>query len=347
VFEELLRGWDGEEAVIRYDEPSGAWIFVCVHSTALGPAGGGTRMRVYERPADGLADAMRLSQAMTVKMAVADCERGGGKAVLAVPELPTGEQRRALLLRYGQLVAALGGTYRTAGDRNIMPADLDIVHEPCPWVYGTRGAGGNSGRGTARGVLHGIRASVEHVFGSPDLAGRSVLVQGAGSVGHDLARDLLAEGASVLVSDVDEARAAATGAQVVPAADALTTECDVYSPCAVGGTLSAATIPQLRCRIVAGSANNQLAEPEDAERLRAAGILYAPDYVVNAGGVIQLVGLDDRQWSEAELEEALAGIGDTLRRVYRDADEGGVTPAAAAERLAAERIAQKRDEAVM
>jgi glutamate dehydrogenase/leucine dehydrogenase len=229
---------------------------------------------------------------------------------------------------------------------NITPADLDIVHETCPWVYGTTGAGGNSGRGTARGVLHGIRASVEHVFGSPDLAGRSVLVQGAGSVGHDLARDLLAEGASVLVSDVDEARAAATGAQVVPAADALTTECDVYSPCAVGGTLSAATIPQLRCRIVAGSANNQLAEPEDAERLRAAGILYAPDYVVNAGGVIQLVGLEDRQWSEAELEEALAGIGDTLRRVYRDADEGGVTPAAAAERLAAERIAQKRDEAI-
>jgi glutamate dehydrogenase/leucine dehydrogenase len=346
VFEELLEAWDGEEAVIRHDRDSGAWIFVCVHSTALGPAGGGTRMRVYDRPSDGLADAMRLSQAMTVKMAVANAERGGGKAVLAVPELPTGEQRRALLLRYGQLVAALGGTYRTAGDMNITPADLDIVHETCPWVYGTTGAGGNSGRGTARGVLHGIRASVEHVFGSPDLAGRSVLVQGAGSVGHDLARDLLAEGASVLVSDVDEARAAATGAQVVPAADALTTECDVYSPCAVGGTLSAATIPQLRCRIVAGSANNQLAEPEDAERLRAAGILYAPDYVVNAGGVIQLVGLEDRQWSEAELEEALAGIGDTLRRVYRDADEGGVTPAAAAERLAAERIAQKRDEAV-
>jgi len=346
VFEELLRGWDGEEAVIRYDEPSGAWIFVCVHSTALGPAGGGTRMRVYEQPADGLADAMRLSQAMTVKMAVADCERGGGKAVLAVPELPTGEKRRALLLRYGQLVAALGGTYRTAGDMNITPEDLDVVHETCPWVYGTTGAGGNSGRGTARGVLHSIRASIEHVFGSPDLAGRRVLVQGAGSVGHDLARDLLAEGAVVLVSDVDEARAASTGAEVVAVADALATECDVYSPCAVGGTLSAATIPTLRCRIVAGSANNQLAEPEDAERLRAAGILYAPDYVVSAGGVIQLVGLEDRQWSEAELETALAGIGDTLRQIYRDADAGGITPAAAAERLAAERIAQKRDEAI-
>jgi leucine dehydrogenase len=345
VFEELLQRWDGEEAVIRYDAPSGAWMFVCVHSTVLGPAGGGTRMRVYEEPGDGLADAMRLSQAMTVKMAVANTERGGGKAVLAVPELPTGEARRALLLRYGQLVASLGGTYRTAGDMNIAPTDLDVVKEVCPWVYGTTGAGGNSGRGTAIGVLHGIRASIEHVFGSPDLRGRSVLVQGAGAVGFDLVRRLADEGASVLVADVDESRAAATGATVVPAADALTTECDVYSPCAVGGTLNADTIPNLRCRIVAGSANNQLAEAADADRLHAAGILFAPDYVVNAGGVIQLVGLEDRGWDEAELERNLAGIGDTLRRIFGDAEAAGTTPAAAAERLAAERIAQKREKA--
>jgi glutamate dehydrogenase/leucine dehydrogenase len=303
-------------------------------------------MRVYEQPADGLADAMRLSQAMTVKMAVANTERGGGKAVLAVPELPTGDARRALLLSYGRLVSALGGTYRTAGDMNISPADLDVVHEVCPWVYGTTGAGGSSGRGTARGVLHGIRASIEHVFGSSDLAGRRVLVQGAGAVGHDLARDLADEGAEVLVSDVDEERAAATAATVVPADAALTVECDVYAPCAVGGTLNATTIPQLRCRIVAGSANNQLATHEDATRLREAGILYAPDYVINAGGVIQLVGLEDRQWSEATLEEHLAGIGDTLRQLYAEAERAGITPAEAAERLAAERIAQKRHEAL-
>jgi valine dehydrogenase (NAD+) len=340
VFEDLLRAWDGEEAVIRYDEPSGAWIFVCIHSTALGPAGGGTRMRVYDRPGDGLADAMRLSQAMTAKMAVAGTERGGGKAVLAVPELPAGAARRALLRRYGQLVASLGGTYRTAGDMNITPDDLDVVHEVCPWVYGTTGAGGNSGRGTARGVLHGIRASVEHLFGSPDLAGHTVLVQGAGAVGHDLCRDLLAEGADVLVSDVDEQRAAETGARVVAVEDALSTECDVYAPCAVGGTLSADTIAGLRCRIVAGSANNQLATPDDADRLHAAGILYAPDYVVNAGGVIQLVGLEDRGLSEAELENSFAGIGDTLRRIFADADAAGVTPAVAAERLAQKRVAR-------
>jgi glutamate dehydrogenase/leucine dehydrogenase len=342
VFEDLLRRWDGEEAVIHFDEPSGAWMFVCVHSTVLGPAGGGTRMRVYEQPADGLADAMRLSQAMTVKMAVAVAGRGGGKAVLAVPELPTGEARRKLLLRYGELVASLGGTYRTAGDMNIAPTDLDIVKERCPWVYGTTGAGGNSGRGTAIGVLHGIQAAVEHVFGSPDLAGRSVLVQGAGAVGRDLARFLEAEGATVLVSDIDEARAAEAAGTVVPARDALTTQCDVYSPCAVGGTLNAETIPTLDCRIVAGSANNQLATPEDAQRLHDRGILYAPDYVINAGGVIQLVGLEDHGWDEAELERNLATIGDTLRQLFREADETGSTPAAAAERLAAQRIAAKR-----
>jgi leucine dehydrogenase len=346
VFEELLRHWDGEETVIRFDEPSGAWIFVCVHSTVLGPAGGGTRMRVYDQPADGLADAMRLSQAMTRKMALANADRGGGKAVLAVPALPTGDARRALLLRYGDLVTSLGGTYTTAGDMNITPADLDVVRERCQWVYGTTGAGGNSGRGTAIGVLNGIRASVEQVFGTNDLGSRTVLVQGAGSVGHDLALFLAAEGAEVLVSDVDDERAAASGGIVVSPGDALTTECDVYAPCAVGGTLSADSIPKLRCRIVAGSANNQLAATEDAQRLRERGILYAPDYVINAGGVIQLIGLEDHGWDEHELDRNLATIGDTLRELFRIADESGITPTAAAERVAAERIAQKRAEAL-
>ena len=344
MLEELLRGWDGEEAVIRFDPESGAWIFVCIHSTALGPAGGGTRMRVYPAPADGLADAMRLSAAMTRKMAIVDAPRGGGKAVLAVPELPAGDARRRLLLRYGELVASLGGLFHTAGDLNVGPADLDVVAERCEFVFGTSGGGGDSGRGTARGVLHGIHASVEHVFGSPALAGRTVLVQGVGSVGADLASGLAADGARVLVSDVDAGLAGRVagrlGAAVVAAGAAVETECDVYAPCAVGGTLSAASIPRLRCRIVAGSANNQLAEPEDAERLREAGILYAPDYVVNAGGVLQLLGLEALGWEEDELERRLAGIGDTLRGLYREADEAGITPEAAAELLAARRISR-------
>jgi leucine dehydrogenase len=275
-FESLLASWDGEHAVVRHDAESGAWIFVCVDSTILGPAGGGTRMRVYPAPADGLADAMRLSNAMTWKMAAAGMPRGGGKAVLAVPELPTGEPRKRLLRRYGELVASLGGSYRTAGDMNITPEDLDVVAETCPWVYGTTGRGGNSGRGTARGALHAVRATVEHAFGSPDLGDRSVLVQGVGSVGGVLAQELAAERARVLVSDVDESRAAATGYETIAPDRVLETEVDVYSPCAVGGTLNAESIPRLACRAVAGCANNQLAEPEDAERLQERGILYAP-----------------------------------------------------------------------
>jgi glutamate dehydrogenase/leucine dehydrogenase len=339
-FESLLRGWEGEHAVVRHDAESGAWIFVCVHSTVLGPAGGGTRLRVYPDPADGLADAMRLSGAMTWKMAAAGMPRGGGKAVLAVPDLPAGEPRKRLLRRYGELVASLGGSYRTAGDMNISPADLDVVAETCPWVYGTTRRGGNSGRGTARGALHAIRATVEHAFGSPELAGRAVLVQGAGSVGAVLARELADEGARVLVSDVDESRAAATGFETVPPESVLDTEMDVYSPCAVGGTLNAESIPGLACRAVAGCANNQLAEPEDAERLQERGILYAPDYVVNAGGIIQLIGLEDEGWDEAQLEQRLAGIGDTLRELYAEAASEGITPAEAADRLVRRRLRQ-------
>jgi leucine dehydrogenase len=342
VFEDLLQRWEGEEAVIHYDSASGAWMFVCIHSTALGPGGGGTRLRVYPTAADGLADAMRLSGAMTMKMAAAGLPRGGAKAVLAVPELPSGDARRRLLLRYGDLVESLGGTYRTAGDMNISPADLDVVAERCRWVYGTTARGGNSARGTAIGTLHAIRATAEHAFGSPDLADRTVLVQGAGSVGADLVRLLLADGANVLVADVDESRSATTGATVVSTGDVIGTECDIYSPCAVGGVLSADTIPRLRCRAVAGCANNQLAEPADADRLQAAGILYAPDYVANAGGVMQLVGLEDLDWNEEELEQHLAEIGATLRHLFRDADDRGITPEAAAARMSAERVAAAR-----
>jgi leucine dehydrogenase len=338
-FESLLARWDGENAVIRHDEESGAWMFVGVHSTVLGPAVGGTRMRVYATPADGLADVLRLSAAMTQKLAGTGMARGGGKAVIAVPELPTGESRRRLLLRYGKLVASLGGTYRTAGDMNIKPADLEIVAETCPWVYGAPSSGGDSGPGTARGVFHAIRATVEQAFGSAELGGRSVLVQGVGAVGANLARELADAGARVLISDVDEARAAASGFEVVPPESVVGIEVDVYAPCAVGGILNAETIPQLACRAVAGAANNQLAEPEDADRLHERGILFAPDYVVNSGGVIQLIGLVDEGWDAAELEQGLAGIGDTLRSLFAEAEADGITPAEAANRMVQRRLA--------
>jgi glutamate dehydrogenase/leucine dehydrogenase len=302
-------------------------------------------MDIYPSPADGLADAMRLTAAMTRKLAVLGAPFGGGKAVLAVPEIPAGEQRRGLLLRYGDLVASLGGTYRTAADMNTSAADMDVIAERCRYVFGRsaeQGGAGDSGWGTARGVFHGIRASLGHVFGSEDVAGRTVLVQGVGSVGAELARALAGAGAHVLVADLAAGRAedvaAATGATVVAAAEALETSCDVYAPCAVGGTLSSRSIPGLRCRIVAGSANNQLAEPADAVRLRSAGILYAPDYVINAGGALQDLGLEVLGWDHQELEQNLAAIGTTLRGIYARADADGISTEEAAAQLAASRL---------
>jgi glutamate dehydrogenase/leucine dehydrogenase len=278
---------------------------------------------------------------MTLKMAAVDMPFGGAKAVLAVPELLDGEARRGLLLRYADLVASLRGTFNTGPDVNTSAADMDVIGERCGYVFcrtEENGGSGDPGPHTARGVFHGIRASVRHVFGTDSLEGRVVLVQGLGSVGGPLAEELLAAGARVLASDVVPGRAEALGAEVVPPEEVIGTECDVYAPCALGGTLSAETIPRLRCRIVAGSANNQLAEPEDAERLRAAGILYAPDFVINAGGVLNSLGVEHLGWTREQIEERLAGIGDTLEEIYARAEAEGITTEAAAEHLARTRL---------
>jgi leucine dehydrogenase len=340
-FEELVAEWDGEEVLVRHDRPSGAWIFIALHSTRLGPAAGGTRLKVYEAPADGLRDVLRLAAGMTSKLAVAGLPFGGGKAVLAVPELPAGDARLRLLHVYADTVASLRGSYWTGPDMNTTARDMDVIGERMPYVFNRspdHGGAGDPGAVTARGVFHGIRASVAHVLGSDELRGRSVLVQGAGSVGAELVRLLRETGAETLVSDIDERRAAATGARVVPAADALETECDVYAPCATGATLNRDSIPRLRCRIVAGSANNQLAEPVDAERLRERGILYAPDYVINAGGVLFGAGVEALGWDDGRVEEALVGIGGTLHEIFERADVEGITTAAAADALVAARL---------
>jgi len=341
VFEELLRRWDGEHAVVSYDAPSGTWMLVCIHSTKLGPAMGGTRMQVYAEPAEALEDGLRLAGGMTRKLAVVGLPCGGGKAVLAVPELPSGDERRRLLERYAELIDSLGGTFVTGPDVNTGEADMDVIGARTPHVFCRSVGNGGSGDPsihTALGVFHGIRASLGRVFGSDDPAGRTVLVQGAGSVGAKLSGLLAETGANVLVSDVDEERARATGATTVAPEAALEAECDVYAPCALGATLSAESIPRLRCRIVAGAANNQLAEPEDGERLRAAGILYAPDYVINSGGALHGIGLERLGWDPERLEQEVAGIGDTLERVYTESEAEGIPTHEAAERLAAARL---------
>jgi leucine dehydrogenase len=347
MFEELIRNWDGEAVVIHYDAPSGTWMFICLHSTRGGAAGGGTRMKVYPTPADGLADAMRLSEAMTLKMAVARGPNGGGKAVLAVPRIPHGDDRRSLLLRYGDLIESLHGTFRTAPDVNTDERDMDLIAERTSHAFGRsvgNGGAGTTGPDTAVGVFHGIRAAVRHVFGSDDLHGRRIVVQGAGGVGAVLVRLLTDAEADVAVADLDTDRAAdvaaRTGARAIAAEDVLTEPCDVFSPCALGGIVNETTIPTLRCRIVAGAANNQLAAPADAERLQRAGILYAPDFVINAGGVLHVVGLEMEGWSRDRLDDELAGIGRTLEAIFRAAEDEGITTEVAAERLARQRAAE-------
>ena len=347
MFEDVLKAWDGDEAVVRFDVGSGTWMIVAVHDTTLGPGMGGTRMKVYATPHDALADALRLSGAMTLKHAAADLPYGGGKAVLAVSDVPVpgSEERGMILRRYARMVDALGGTYVTAADMNTGQGDMDVIGEATSHVLGRsreHGGSGDPAPDTALGVFHGILATLRHAFGTHELAGRTVLVQGVGSVGGRLV-DLLHEaGAALIVADADPAKsleaAARVGAAAIDADAVIGVECDVYAPCATGGVLSAATIPRLRCGAVAGAANNQLATREDAELLAGAGILYAPDYVINAGGVLHLAGYETLGWTDAQMAARLAGIGDTLTDLFAAAERDGITTEAAAGRLAQSRI---------
>jgi leucine dehydrogenase len=257
-----------------------------------------------------------------------------------VPALLEGKEREGLFRRYSDAIASLGGSFWTGCDMNTTPGDLDVIAEHCPYVFGRSVESGGScqpGPSTARGVLYGIQACLTHIDGSPSLEGRSVLVQGVGSVGARLSELLTQAGARVLVSDIAMERSAElgerVGAQVVLPEHALETGCDVYAPCAPGGTLSADTVPRLRCRVVAGSANNQLATPEDADRLRERGILYAPDFVINAGGAFYNAGTEALGWDAAQVEQALRGIGDTLAEIFRRSETEGTPPGAWRRRL--------------
>jgi leucine dehydrogenase len=345
AFEELIGDWDGEQVVVHHDRPTSAWMFVGVHSTRLGPAMGGTRLKSYGAPAEALDDVLRLSSAMTLKHAAADTPFGGGKAVIDVPEVPPpGSDRRTLLLRYAELVRSLHGTYVTAADMNTGEKDMDTIGERTSHVLGrskAKGGAGDPGAATARGVFHGIEATVRHAFGT-DLVGTSVLVQGLGSVGGRLVEHLHDAGATLLVTDLDATRASTVadqvGARVVATEDVIGTKCDVFSPCATGQVLTEATIPLFRCRIVAGAANNQLGVAEDGERLRDAGILFAPDFVINAGGVIHLAGYETLGWDDATMAKRLEGIGDTLLEVFESAERHGLSTAAAADRMARARV---------
>jgi leucine dehydrogenase len=344
--ESLLRQWDGESVIIRFDRPTRAWLIIAVHSTRLGPATGGTRMKPYPDLRSALDDALKLATSMTYKFAVADFPRGGGKAVIALPHDFNPRARHDLLLRYGTLIRQLGGLFQTGVDVGTTPSDMDVVAETgAPYVAcrtPEKGGAGGSGQATALGVFSGMQAACEYLFDDESLSGRRVLVQGVGSVGGPLI-DLLREaGAEVLFSDVDQATIKhfrdELGLEFVPAETVYDAPCDIFSPCALGGILNPKTIPRLQCLAVAGAANNQLVEPDDAERLRERNILYAPDYVINFGGAIAITGIEDMGWSRVEAEEKVKSVRKTLRRIFEAAASEGITTETAARRIAEFRL---------
>ena len=342
-FQSLIQDWDGENVIIRFDRPARAWIFIAIHSTRLGPATGGTRMKPYPSPQAALADALKLAEGMTYKYAVPGFARGGGKAVICVPSDLDPERRTDLLRRYGELLQQLGGHFQTGPDIGTSPDDMDTIAQTgAPHVFcrtPAAGGAGSSGPLTALGVFTGIEVACEHVFSSPRLSGRRVLVQGLGSVGKTLVEHLRGAGADVMFSEVDERLIQRyreePGLRFVPAEEVYTTPCDVYSPCALGGVLNDDTIPRLDCRIVAGGANNQLARPEVIEALRARDILYLPDYVVNVGGAMGITGMEAMGWTRAEAERAVTdGVRGALRRILELAAAESISTEAAARRIA-------------
>jgi valine dehydrogenase (NAD+) len=332
--------------VFCHDPASGLRAVVALHSTALGPALGGTRMRPYATPGEALADVLDLARAMTYKNALAGLDHGGGKAVIIGD--PSRDKGTRQLAAYGRFVTGLGGRYVTACDVGTTVADMDVVAEQCRYVTGRspeRGGAGDSGILTALGVWHGMRAAVAHRFGDgTGLGGLTVGVLGVGKVGRRLVDHLVRDGARVLVADLDAAAVAEVRERhpevevVASTRDLLAQQLDVFSPNALGGAIDRAVAESLRATVVCGGANNQLAEPALTEVLADRGVLYAPDFLVNAGGVIAVadewLGYDD-----ARARARVAGIETTAREVFALADASGTTPVAAAEQLAELRLA--------
>jgi valine dehydrogenase (NAD+) len=336
-------GAEHEQVVFCNDPSSGLRAVIAIHSTALGPGLGGTRFYPYTSTADAVRDVLNLSRGMSYKNALAGLDLGGGKAVIIGD--PAKDKTEALLRAYGRFVQSLNGRYLTACDVGTYSVDMDVIARECDYVTGrtvAHGGAGDSSVLTAYGVFQGMRASAEAVWGAPTLSGRTVGIAGVGKVGHHLVKHLVDDGARVVVTDVDSEAAHAMveqyGATAVADTDALVrAEIDVYAPCAMGGALTDDVVDVLRASIVCGAANNQLAHPGIEKALADRGILYAPDYCVNSGGVIQVA--DELEgFSFERAEQRASAIFETTQAVFALARADSVTPAEAADRLAERRM---------
>lgn len=343
VFE--MPDFDGHEEVAFFADPATGYRgLVAIHDSTLGPACGGTRMWAYADSAAALTDALRLSRGMSYKNAMAELPLGGGKSVI-IGDARTGKTA-AVLRAHGRAVDSLGGRYVTAMDVGMTEADMETIASVTPHVAGYAQAGKSGGDPspmTAWGVFCGIKAAVAFVNGGDDMKGLTVAIQGIGNVGYDTARHLKEAGAKLIVADVNEknvARAVETlGARAVSPETIHAEDADVFAPCALGAILNAATIPEIKAKIVAGGANNQLARPDvDGPAVAARGILYAPDYVINGGGIIRVCG-QIYDWSDADIRARTTRIGATLTEVFQTAKREGRPTDQVADRIARARIA--------
>jgi len=330
-----------EQVTYFYDEATGLRAIVAIHSTHLGPALGGCRMWPYESEAAALDDVLRLSRGMTYKNAAMGLPLGGGKAVIIADSRT--DKTPELFQAFGRAVERLGGHYITAEDVGTEPEDMLAVRSRTEHVVGLPSTSGDPSPATAFGVYNGVKAALEHAFGDSYLRGRRVAVQGLGAVGIHLCKYLHQDGAELIVTDilrerVDEA-VAAVGASAVAPGEIYDVECDVFAPCALGAVVNDDTLPRFRARIIAGSANNQLAEARHGEALQERGILYAPDFIINGGGVINVADeLKPGGYDQGRAYALIAQIGEKVARALKLAEELGISTAAAAEMMAAERL---------
>ena len=330
---------DHEKVLIGRDAASGYHGIIAIHSTALGPAVGGTRFWHYASEEEALTDALRLSHGMTYKNALAGLPLGGGKSIILSNNVTT--NREEILRTHGRFVNTLNGRYITAEDVGTSPEDMEIVRSETSYVAGLLGRSGDPSPFTARGVFRAIQASSKFLRDTDDLAGVTVAIQGCGHVGYNLAKLLHEAGAKLIVSDVNEKNKLRVvndfGAEMVRPEEIFSVEADVFAPCALGGVINDQTIPKLKVRMVAGAANNQLLEARHGEMLRERNILYAPDYVANAGGILN-GSTELLNWKPEDAQRKINEIYDTVLRIYESAKTQGLTTNKAADQLAKERL---------
>jgi len=332
-----------EEVVFFADSTCNLKVIVAIHSTILGPALGGTRMWPYKNEEEALEDVLRLSKGMTYKASVSGLNLGGGKAVIIGD--PERDKSEALFRSYGQFIESMNGRYITAEDVNIGVEDIEYIYTETDHVSGvaiTHGGSGDPSPWTARGVFRGMEASCLKVFGDRSLNGKVVALQGAGAVGQHLGEFLADEGAKIFFTDINEKniqkfREKVPHAELVAVDEIYDMECDIYAPCALGATINDSTIDRLKCKIVTGAANNQLAEPRHGDILRQKGILYAPDYLVNAGGLMN-VSIEFEGWSDAKAKRMVDTIYKTTLEIFKISDEQDIPIYKATDVLAEARL---------